>query len=97
MPLYVYQVVEPNGSDGEIFEVLQEMSEPPLTHHPTNGKPVIKLLQAPHAARKGGPGNVGDTLSKGNLERHGFSRYEKSGGGTYEKTAGKGPNVISGN
>jgi hypothetical protein len=96
MPLYVYQVIEPDGAEGEIFEVLQEMSESALTNHPENGKPVIKLLCTPNAPRKWGDGNTRDNLSNANLERLGFARYEKSGGGMYEKTAGKGPNVISG-
>ena len=29
------------------------------------------------------------------LDRLGFTKYVKSGDGTYEKTVGKGPNVIS--
>jgi predicted nucleic acid-binding Zn ribbon protein len=37
MPLYVYQVIEADGSDGEVFEVLQRISEAPLTVHPDNG------------------------------------------------------------
>jgi predicted nucleic acid-binding Zn ribbon protein len=97
MPLYVYQVIEPDGSEGEIFELLQEMSEQELTHHPENGKAVVKLLGAPNAPRKWGEGNMRDKMSNSNLERLGFTKYQKSGGGTYEKTAGKGgPNVISG-
>jgi hypothetical protein len=33
--------------------------------------------------------------SKSNLERLGFSRFEKRGDGHYEKTAGQGPDAIS--
>ncbi len=93
MPLYVYQVVEADGSAGEVFEVLQSLDEPFLTQHPENGKPVRRLLAVPNAPRTFRSGN----LSNSNLERLGFTRYQKSGGGTYEKTAGKGPNVISDN
>ena len=39
MPLYVYEVVLPDGTAGETFEVLQGMSEPPLTAHPETGEP----------------------------------------------------------
>jgi predicted nucleic acid-binding Zn ribbon protein len=92
MPLYVYQVIEPDGSEGEIFEVLQGMKEEPLTVHPENGKPVRKLLAAPNAVTKFSSG----TLSDANLARHGFTRYQKAGGGAYEKSAGSGPDVISG-
>ena len=53
MPLYVYQVIDPEGAEGEVFEVLQDMSEPPLTQHPETGKPVHRLLGTPSACRYG--------------------------------------------
>jgi hypothetical protein len=92
MPLYVYQVIEDDGSEGEVFEVLQEMSEAPLTQHPENGKRVQRLLGMPSTMRRYAPGN----LSNQKLERLGFTRYQRSGKGTYEKTAGSGPNIITG-
>ena len=91
MPLYVYQVIEADGSEGEVFEVLQEMSEPALTAHPETGKPVQRLLGVPATMRRFGPGN----LSNKSLEQKGFTRYERSGKGTYEKTAGVGPRIIT--
>ena len=94
MPLYVYQVIESDGSDGEVFEVLQGMNDPPLTHHPETGQPVKKLLSAPHAAGKFSDVGQGK-LSASNLERLGFTQYKKAGGGKYEKTAGQGPDVIA--
>ncbi len=90
MPLYVYQVIEADGSDGEVFEVLQSMSEPVLTVHPENGKPVIKLIAAPNAVTRYTTGQ----LSNSNLGKLGFTKYEKAGDGYYEKTAGSGPDVI---
>ena len=92
MPLYVYQVIEPDGSNGEVFEVMQRMSDPPLTAHPENGKPVRRLLAAPNAVTRYGSAN----LSNERLGRLGFTKYEKSGGGRYEKRAGSGPDVIKG-
>jgi len=91
MPLYVYQVIEADGSEGEVFEVLQDMSEPPLTQHPGSGKPVQRLLGTPSAMPRFAPGN----LSNQKLDSLGFTRYERSGKGTYEKTAGAGPRVIT--
>ena len=44
MPMYVYAVVLPDGSEGESFEVLQSMSEPSLIRHPDTGEPVRRLL-----------------------------------------------------
>ena len=49
MPLYVYQVIEADGSEGEVFEVLQSLDEPFLTQHPESGKPV-RRLQLPRDA-----------------------------------------------
>ncbi len=92
MPLYVYQVIEPDGSDGEVFEVMQRMSDPPLTVHPENGKPVQRIISAPNAVTRFGAGN----LSPERLGRLGFTQYKKAGDGHYEKTAGSGPDVISG-
>lgn len=90
MPLYVYQVVEADGTEGEVFEVMQKMSEPVLTVHPDSGKPVVRLLAAPNAVTRYGAGN----LSNDRLGKLGFTKYQKSGDGTYEKTAGSGPDVI---
>ena len=90
MPIYIYQVIEPDGSDGEVFEVLQKMSEPPLTVHPENGKPVVKLLSTPNAVTR----YPGSNLSNDKLGKLGFTKYEKAGGGYYEKTAGDGPDLI---
>ena len=92
MPLYVYQVIEPDGSDGEVFEVMQRMSEPPLETHPETGKPVRRLIAAPNTVTKFGAGN----LSPERLGKLGFTQYKKAGDGRYEKTAGSGPDVIKG-
>lgn len=92
MPLYVYEVIPDDGGQGEVFEVLQTMSEPPLTHHPETGRPVRRLLSAPNAVRNAAPGG----LSNSKLERLGFTKYEKAGDGKYQKTAGSGPDLISG-
>ena len=95
MPTYVYQVITDDGSEGEIFEVVQKMSDPPLTKHPETGAAVRRIPAPPtilgeyseHATKK--------RLSDKNLDRIGFTKYEKAGGGFYEKKAGKGPDVIS--
>ena len=91
MPLYVYQVIEPDGTEGEVFEVLQDLSEPPLTQHPETGRPVQRLLGMPSTLRRFGPAKLSDR----NLEQKGFTRYERRGKGTYEKTTGVGPRVIT--
>lgn len=95
MPTYVYQIVNEDGSDGETFEVFQKMSDLPLATHPESGKPVRRVITPPII-----PGNWSDHASKNklsdkNLDRMGFTKYQRSGDGTYEKRAGKGPDVIS--
>src|SRR5437764_339553 len=95
MPTYVYQTTNEDGSDGEVFELFQKMAEPALTAHPQNGKPVRRLIQPPII-----PGNWSDHASKQklsdkNLDRMGFTKYQRAGDGKFEKKAGKGPNVIS--
>lgn len=92
MPIYVYQVIETDGAEGEVFEIMQRMSEEPLTTHPENGKPVRRILSAPNTMRKFGPAN----MSNENLSRLGFTKYQKAGDGHYEKKAGSGPDVIKG-
>ncbi len=95
MPTYVYQVVTEDDSEGEVFEVVQRMADAPLTKHPETGVPVRRIPQAPTI-----PGNWSDhatkqKLSNKNLDRLGFTKYERAGDGNFEKKAGKGPNVIN--
>jgi hypothetical protein len=95
MPTYVYQVINDDGSEGETFEVVQKMADQPLTRHPQTGQPVRRLIVAPNIG-----GNWSDAASKAklsdkNLDRLGFTKYQRSGDGTYEKRAGSGPDVIS--
>lgn len=97
MPTYVYQVITDDGSEGEVFEVVQRMSEPPLRKHPESGVPVRRIPALPTI-----PGNWSDhatsrKLSDKNLDRLGFTKYERAGDGFYEKKAGKGPDVMSAN
>lgn len=42
-------------------------------------------------------GGKGPALDEKNIEKHGFTQYKRAGKGVYEKTAGKGPDVISDN
>jgi hypothetical protein len=93
MPLYVYAVIESDGSDGEIFEVLQDLNEPPLTVHPETGQSVHRVLSAPNVKRSASALGKPD-LSPKNLERLGLTQYRRSSSGRYEKTAGGGPDLI---
>src|SRR5262245_27479860 len=94
MPLYVYEVVLPDGSAGEQFEVLQPMSAAPLTQHPETGEPVRRVFGTPNAPRAWTETQGKAKLSDSNLASKGFTKYVKSGDGTYEKTAGTGPKKL---
>jgi len=91
MPTYAYAVIKPDGSDGDPFEVFQRITDEPLTKHPETGEPVRRLVVAPQVQTQTDKGR----FSKKNLDRLGFTRYERKGSGYYERTAGnQGPDSI---
>jgi len=94
MPTYVYQVVTDDGSDGEIFEVEQRMSDEPLKVHPETGRPVRRLPTAPTIPGKWSDQKTNQMLSDSNLDRLGFAKYQNAGDGHFEKRAGHGPDVL---
>ena len=95
MPTYVYQVVNEDGSEGEVFEVVQKMTDQPLKTHPETGKPVQRVITAPNIAGNWSDAATKQKLSDKNLDRLGFTKYQRAGDGKFEKRAGSGPNVIS--
>lgn len=94
MPIYVYEIILPDGRGGETFEVIQSLNDPPLTTHPESGRPVRRVFSSPNTPRTWTSSQMKANLSDKNIERMGFTKYVKSGDGTYEKTAGSGPNLI---
>jgi predicted nucleic acid-binding Zn ribbon protein len=97
MPIYVYEEVQPDNQPGETFEVLQKISDPPLTVHPEKGTPVRRVVAAVSIAGRWSDSAAKASLSDKNLNAKGFTKYVKAGDGRYEKRAGKGPDVISSN
>lgn len=95
MPIYVYEVIQDDGSEGETFECFQSMSDPPLTRQPETGRPVRRVITAPNTPRKWTDHHDKKRLSNKNLERLGFTKYERAGDGKFEKSAGKGPDLLS--
>ena len=90
MPTYIYQEILPDGSDGEAFEYIQRMSDPALTEHPVSGNRVRKVFHAPNVSNRYTEGATKNKLTNENVEKHGFTRYEKDKvTGRYHKTAGK--------
>jgi len=96
MPTYVYVTINADGSDGEVFEVVQRMSDPTLTRHPESGASVRRLVQAPNIGGGWSDASTKNKLSDRNLDRLGFTKYVNQGGGKFEKTAGRGPDSLSG-
>jgi len=94
MPLYVYEVVLPDGSGGDQLEVFQKMADESLTTHPETGQPVRRVISEPNAPRAWTDSQGKASTSDSNLASKGFTKYVRSGDGTYEKTAGKGPKKI---
>ena len=95
MPIYEYAVVNPDGTLGERFEVMQAMSDPPLTRHPERDEPVQRVISAPSLPLQWTDSADKSKLSDKNLDRLGFTKYQKSDEGTWEKRAGKGPDSIT--
>lgn len=96
MPTYVYEVILPDDQPGEQFEIVQPISDPPLTTHPETGEPVRRVIQPVFVGGQWSDSSMHRRMKDDKkLDQLGFTKYVKSGDGVYEKRAGKGPNVIS--
>ncbi|MFO0014445.1 MAG: FmdB family zinc ribbon protein [Planctomycetota bacterium] len=96
MPIYVYEEVRDDGSDGATFEVFQRMSDPTLTQHPETGLPVRRIPARTAIGGLWSDDSMRRSISDDKLAKHGFTKYVKTGDGSYEKTVGSGPSMISG-
>ncbi len=97
MPTYVYELLDKRGQPtGETFEHVQPMKDGALTRHPTSGARCRRAIVAPAIASNASPIKSKSILGNKNLERLGFTKYERKGKGYMERTAGKeGPRSIS--
>lgn len=95
MPTYVYSYLDKaDQPTDECFELVQSIADDALTTH--EGRKVRRVPQAPNIAGKWSDIKGKSALSNKNLERLGFTKYEKRGDGYMERTAGKaGPRAIS--
>ena len=92
MPTYTYEEILPDGSPGSQFEVIQAMSDPPLTQHPQTGKPIRKVLGSPALNTRYSEKANQRALDNKNLTQKGFTKYERDKlTGRYHKTAGNDP------
>lgn len=91
MPIYEYAAIACGCVHCQAhFDVLQKLTESPLTHCPNCGAAVRRLISVPNVAT----GNSG-LLKEAHAEKHGFTQYRRAGKGMYEKAYGKGPRYIS--
>jgi hypothetical protein len=97
MPTYVYEILDKKGQGtGKTFELVQSMRDAALTRHPETGEPVKRVIQPPNIAGNWSPLKNKEKLSNKNLQRLGFTKYEKKGKDYMERVAGKkGPRSIS--
>lgn len=94
MPTYLYQTICDDGSEGEVFECTHSMHDQ-LEFHPETGEPVRRVYSVPNLATRYTPGHTRQLLSNENLERKGFTKYQKDKlSGQYHKVVGEGPRVI---
>jgi hypothetical protein len=98
MPTYVYEVIEKDGSGGERFELVQPMSDEPITVHPEIDQPVRRVIQPFQITGASSAMKADRVLADDNkLEKLGFTKYVKSGDGKYDRVVGKGgPKSIGG-
>lgn len=92
MPFYEYVSEHETGCDycREPFTILQKMDDPRMERCPYCRHPVRRLISSPNLA-----GEHSRAPSTSEVEKAGFTQYRKIGKGVYEKSAGKGPNIIS--
>ncbi len=90
MPIYVYQVINEDDTEGESFELEQSMQEAALTKHPVTGQPVQRVYQPPNISSKHTPGKTKTLIDNKNVEKAGFTKYERDKlTGRYHKVAGR--------
>lgn len=95
MPIYEYTAASPEQGCPHCqasFEVFARISDADLTQCPQCGAPLKRLISV--ASVVSGSAHV---HNEAYFSKRGFTQYKKAGGGVYEKTAGDGPQFISGN
>ncbi len=92
VPFYEYTCSEPPGCEHcrDAFTELQRISDEPLARCPVCGSAIRRVVSAPNLV-----GSSASDLKPSNIEKAGFTQYRKIGKGVYEKSAGKGPGIIS--
>jgi len=98
MPVYVYEVIQADGTPGPQFECVQGIKDPPLKKHPETGEPVQRVIQPPF---------IGGTWSEGamhkssrdnkKLDKLGFTRRRTRSAALAAAVAAQGADSATGN
>jgi hypothetical protein len=96
MPTYVYEILDSKGRPtGRTVEIVQSIKAEALTKLPETGERVRRAIVPPVLGLA--TSKVKASLSNKNLEKLGFTKYERKGKGYMERVAGKGgPRSIGG-
>ncbi|GIX35640.1 MAG: hypothetical protein KatS3mg126_1419 [Lysobacteraceae bacterium] len=90
MPIYRYRATAGGCAQcREGFELLQKLDDPEPAACSRCGAPLRKEICAPALAIGGA-----HLLSEKRIGEKGFTQYRRIGKGVYEKTAGKGPDIL---
>ena len=91
MPIYEYRC-DNTGCDycGERFEKLQRLDDESAVPCPHCAVDATRVISAPSVTM-----GHAHQLKEKHFSERGFTQYKRLGKGVYEKTAGKGPKIIS--
>lgn len=92
MPIYEYRSKDERGCRHCLagFTRLEKLNDSPTLACPSCHAPVKRVISAPHVQR-----GQAHLLTPKKAHEAGFTQYKKIGKGVYEKTAGRGPRIIS--
>ena len=92
MPIY-HHVARGEGCDAcrDGIDALQKIADPPLRQCPKCAAPLERVISAAQVVS-----GQAHRLGEAHAAKHGFTQYRRAGKGVYEKTAGKGPKIITG-
>lgn len=92
MPIYEYRPLDKRTCEHcrAGFARLEKLTDPPTLVCPSCQGSVKRIISAPHVQR-----GQAHLLTPKTAQDAGFTQYKKIDKGVYEKTAGRGPRIIS--
>ncbi len=91
MPIFEYRCDNPDcTAQGRHYDRLQRLGDDSAAECPDCGQPGTRQISAPAIAM-----GSAHTMKESHFSNRGFTQYKRLEKGVYEKTAGKGPAIIS--